>query len=170
MTNRPVNRASALAVFGLFIPGFALLAADAPIDVSKIVDQAAAESILGEPVKAATPRNMAGKDGYYSKCNYYTVKPGKTLVVRVYQAAPGADPQNALEGITESTGAMTTVSGLGDRARLCSGAESGLSPHVVMLYVVKGNALITIGVSGLDDDVLAGEKAKAAAQKLLATL
>jgi hypothetical protein len=157
----------------VFLPLLAfgwLIAADAHIDVSRIVDQAMAGSVLGEPVKSATPRNMDGKDGYYSKCNYYTAKPGKTLIIRVYQAASGADPQRALEGVTESTGAMTSVPGLGDRARLSSGAESGLPPHVVMLYVVKANALITVGISGLDDDVLAGEKAKTVAQKILAGL
>lgn len=170
MTNRAVTRAPGFIVIALLFGGFALFAADAQVDVSKIVDQATAESILGEPVKPATPRNMDGKDGYYSKCNYYTARPGKTLVVRVYQAPSEADPQRALENVAESTGAMSTVPGLGDRARLCSGAESGLPPHVVMLYVVKGNALVTIGVSGLDDDVLAGEKAKTVAQKVLATL
>ncbi|HET9417722.1 MAG TPA: hypothetical protein VFO30_00135 [Chthoniobacterales bacterium] len=148
----------------------AAIAADSHIDVSHIVDQTTAESILGEPVKSATPRNVDGKDGYYSKCNYYTSKPGKALVVRVYQAAPGTDPQTALEAVTESTGAMTTVPGLGDRARLSSGAEGGLPLHVVMLYVVKGNALVTVGLSGLDDDVLAAEKTKTVAQKVLASL
>jgi hypothetical protein len=146
------------------------MAADSHIDVSRIVDQTTAESVLGESVKSATPRNVDGKDGYYSKCNYYTSKPGKALIVRVYQAAPGIDPQTALEAVTESTGAMTTVPGLGDRAGLSSGADGGLPPHVVMLYVVKGNALVTVGVSGLDDDVLAAERTKTLAQKLLASL
>jgi hypothetical protein len=147
-----------------------LVAADSHVDVSNVVDQATAESILGEPVKSASPRNMEGKDGYYSKCNYYTAKPGKTLIIRVYQATPGGDPQTTLQGVSESTGAMTTVPGLGEKARLSSGAESGLPAHVVMLYVLKGNALITVGLSGLDDDVLAGEKAKSVAQKILARL
>lgn len=151
-----------------FRPG--LIAAEQQIDVSRVVDQATAESILGEPVKVATPRNMDGNDGYYSKCNYYTVKPGKTLIIRVYQAVLGADAQAALQGVSESTGAMTTISGLGDRARLSSGAESGLPPRVVMLYVVKSNVLITVGISGFDDDALAQEKAKTVAQKLLASL
>jgi hypothetical protein len=147
-----------------------LFAADSHVDVSNVVDQATAESILGEPVKSASPRNMEGKDGYYSKCNYYTAKPGKTLIIRVYQAAPEGDPQTTLQGVSENTGAMTTVPGLGEKARLSSGAESGLPAHVVMLYVLKGNALITVGLSGLDDDVLAGEKAKSVAQKILARL
>jgi hypothetical protein len=145
-------------------------AADSHVDVWRIVDQAMAESMLGEPVKPASPQNVDGKDGYYSKCNYYTTKPGKALIIRVYQAVPGIDPQTALEAVTESTGAMTTVPGLGDRARLSSGTDGGLPPHVVMLYVVKGNALITVGVSGLDDDVLAADKAKTVAQKVLSSL
>jgi hypothetical protein len=160
--------ATASAIFATLVSP--VLAADSHIDVSRIVDQATAESILGEPLKSATPRNMEGKDGYYSKCNYYTAKAGKTLIIRVYQAAPGANPQTALEGVSESTGAMSTVPGLGERARLSSGVESGLPPHVVMLYVIKGNALITVGLSGLEDNVVASEKAKNVAQKILASL
>lgn len=154
----------------LFLAADPLIAADSHVDVSNVVDQATAESVLGEPVKSASPRNMEGKDGYYSKCNYYTAKPGKTLIIRLYQATTGGDPQTALEGVSESTGAMTTVPGLGEKARLSSGTESGLPAHVVMLYVLKGNALITVGLSGVDDAVLAGEKAKTVAQKILASL
>ena len=121
-------------------------------------------------MKPATPRNLQGNDGYYSKCNYYTANPGKILIVRIYQAAPGVDPQAALEMVAESTGAMTTVSGLGERARLSGGAASGLPSHVVMLYVVKGNALITVGLAGLDDDAVAGQEAKSVAEKILAEL
>ena len=145
-------------------------AAGAQIDASHIIDKATAESIFGEPVRPATPRNVQGNDGYYSKCNYYTANPGKILIVRTYQAAPGVDPQAALEKVAESTGAMTTVSGLGERARLSGGAASGLPSHVVMLYVVKGNALITVGLAGLDDDAVAGQEAKSVAEKILAEL
>lgn len=145
-------------------------AAGAQIDASHIIDKITAESILGEAVKPATPRNMEGNDGYYSKCNYYTAKPGKTLIIRIYQAVSGVDPQAALEMVAESTGAMTTISGLGERARMSSGTGSGLPSHVVMLYVVKGNSLITVGLAGLDDDAEAGQKAKSVAQKILANL
>jgi hypothetical protein len=152
-----------------FALGSAMRAAEYRIEVARVVDQATAESILGEPVKSPTPQNIDGTDGYYSKCNYYTAKPGKALVVRVYQAAPGTDPQTVLESLTESTGPMTAVP-LGDKARLSSGADGRLPPHVVMLYVVKRNALVTVGISGLHDDVLAAEKTKAVAQKVLASL
>jgi hypothetical protein len=145
-------------------------AADARIDVSQIVDKAAAESVIGEPVKVPAPRNVDGKDGYYSKCNYYSATPGKTLLIRVYQAAAGVDPQKELEMVAENTGAMRSISGLGEKARMSSGTEGGLPSHVVMLYVVKGNALITVGLGGLPDEAAAGEKTKSVAQKILAKL
>jgi hypothetical protein len=64
---------------------------------------------------------------------------------------------------------MRAVAGLGDKARMASGVEGGLPPRVVMLYVIKGNALVTIGLGGLDDEV-AQEKIKAVAQKIIAEL
>ena len=145
-------------------------AADVRFDVSQIIDQAAAESVIGDAVKVPAPRNVEGKDGYYSKCNYYSATPGKTLLIRVYQAGAGVDPQKELEMVAENTGAMRSISGLGEKARMSSGTEGGLPSHVVMLYVVKGNALITVGLGGLQDEAAAGEKAKSVAQKVLAKL
>jgi hypothetical protein len=48
-----------------------------------------------------------------------------------------------------------------------SGSGVGVASLVLMLYVVKGNAFITIGVGGMDDESVALEKAKGIAQKLL---
>jgi hypothetical protein len=145
-------------------------AADKRVDVSKIIDKAAAESILEEPVKTPAPRNVDGSDGYYSKCNYYSNDAKKRLIVRVYEAAPGFDAQKELDALAENTGALRAVSGLGDKARVTSGAQSGLPSQVVMLYVVKGNALITIGIGGFDDDNTATDKIKTVAQKIVAQL
>ena len=39
-----------------------------------------------------------------------------------------------------------------------------------MLYVAKGNAFITIGISGVDDEKSATEKAKTLAKKILGKL
>lgn len=140
-------------------------------DVSAIIDKATAESILGEAVKPATPRNLDGSDGYYSKCNYYALKPGKALIIRLRRAAPGAsDPQQELEAVRASTGPTKPLSGLGDRAEYSHGVESNLPPHGLMLYVVKGNSLITVGLNGVEDDSLALEKAKNVAQKILEKL
>jgi hypothetical protein len=144
-------------------------AAENKIDVSQIIDKPAAEAILEESVKAPAPRNVQGSDGYYSKCNYYSTS-GKRLILRVYQAAPGFDPAKELEAVAENTGAMRALSGLGDKARISSGAEGGLPSQVVMLYVVKGNNLVTIGISGFEDGNAAAEKLKHAAEKIVAQL
>lgn len=161
---------SRLATMLLAGAGGLALAADARIDVSKIIDKVAAESILEEPVKAPSPRNVEGSDGYYSKCNYYSTDAKKRLILRVYQAAPGFDPQKELESVAENTGAMRAISGLGDKARISSGVQAGLPSEVVILYVVKGNALITVGLGGFEDDAVAAEKVKGAAQKIVAQL
>jgi len=145
-------------------------AADSHVDVSKIIDKTIAESILEEPVTAPSPRNVEGADGYYSKCNYYSNDAKKRLILRVYQAAAGFDPQKELESMAENTGAMRAISGLGDKARLSSGVQGGLPDKVVILYVVKGNALVTVGLGGFDDDNAAVEKVKGAAQKIVAQL
>jgi hypothetical protein len=147
----------------------ATFAADNRVDVSSIVSKADAKTILGAEVKDSSPRNVQGGDGYYSKCNYYSVTPGKTLLIRVYQAAPGYDAQKELETVTQDTPAVKTVPGVGDKAVVTSGAASGLPSRVLMLYVMKANTLITIGLSGLDDEA-ALEKAKGIAQKILAQL
>jgi len=148
----------------------AAIAADSKIDVSLIIDKAAAEAILEQPVKAPTPRNVEGSDGYYSKCNYYSTDAKRRLILRIYQASTGFDPQKELEAVAENTGAMRVVSGLGDKARISSGVQGGLPSQVVMVYVVKGNSLVTVGISGIADENAAAAKVKDAAQKIVAKL
>jgi len=160
---------SILTVFFGVLLRTATFAADNRVDVSAIVSKADAKSILGVEVKDSTPRNVQGGDGYYSKCNYYSVTPGKTLLLRVYQAAAGYDAQKELETVTKDTPALKSAAGLGDKAVVTSGTASGLPARVLMLYVMKGNALITIGLSGLEDEA-ALEKARGVAQKILAQL
>jgi hypothetical protein len=164
------------SIQNIFVVSAAILLANATfaapnkIDVSSIVTKEDAKLILGADVKDAAPRNVQGGDGYYSKCNYYSVKPGKTLLIRVYLAAPGYDAQKEAEMVTKNTPGAKTISGLGDKAVVTSGQPGGLPQHVTMLYVTKTNSLITVGVSGLDDDAVALEKAKEIAQKILAQL
>lgn len=162
-------RLSILRTFCAAVLTSATFAADNRIDVSSIVSKTDAKTILGAEVKDSRPRNVQGGDGYYSKCNYYSVSPGKTLLIRVYQAAPGYDAQKELETVTKDTPAVKAVSGLGDKAVVTSGVASGLPSRVLMLYVMKANTLITIGLSGLDDEV-ASEKARSIAEKILAQL
>jgi hypothetical protein len=146
-----------------------VLAADSRPDVSQIINKAEASAILGEPVKDPSPRSGDGTDGYYSKCNYYSVNRGKSLIIRLQLPGPNAiGPQQELQLLAEASGAMEKISGVGDAAQMStSGGDSGFASRVLMLYVAKGNAFLTIGLGGFVDDAIALEKAKTVAQKLL---
>ena len=150
----------------------ALAVAQKPIDVSTIVPKAEAEKILGEPVRNPTPLNVNGKDGYYSKCNYYSTKSVRSLLLRVRQANEGSlDPQAEFNQLTGNGVKFKTIDALGDKAAVLNGVpENGLPPNVVMLYVVKGKSFITIGVGGVSDEETALTKAKEVADKILAQL
>jgi hypothetical protein len=168
---QPFRRLLAAIAFAGFLGSTSLCVwgADARLDVSRIINKATAESVIGEPVKASAPRNMEGGDGYYSKCNYYSAKSRKALILRVYQAGAGFDPQKELEMVKASTGSAKPVTGLGDKAQVYTGPDSGLPSSVLMLYVIKGNSLITVGLSGVDEET-ALEKTKSVAQKILEQL
>ena len=146
-----------------------VVAADSRPDVAQIINKAEASAILGEPVKDPSPRSGDGADGYYSKCNYYSVNRGKSLIIRLQVPGPNAiGPQQELQLLAAANGATERVSGVGDTAQMStSGGESGLASRVLMLYVAKGNSFLTIGLGGFGDDAVALEKAKTVAQKLL---
>ena len=140
------------------------------VDVSAIVTPADAESALGEPVKIPEPRNSEGGDSYYSRCNYYGQNDAKSLVLRVRQVVNGKLDAKKEFQMLSATGKLKSIDGLGDRAGLYTGGpQSGLS-RVLMLYVAKGNALITVGIGGMDDENVAIQKAKALAHKIVKQL
>lgn len=149
-----------------------VLAEETPVDVSKIIGKATAEKILGEPVRDPKPVNTNGADGYYSKCNYYSRKSVRSLLLRVRRASAGSmDPQKELEQVAASGGAMKPVEGLGDKAGMFNGApQNGLPANVIMLYVVKGQYFVTVGLGGMKDEAAALDKAKEATHKILAKL
>src|SRR6202040_3252964 len=98
------------------------LAAEKPIDVSAIVPKAEAEKILGEPGRNPTALNVHGKDGYYSKCNYYGTKSVRSLLLRVRQASEGSvDPLTEFDQVASSGGKMKAIEGLGDKAGMFNG-------------------------------------------------
>jgi hypothetical protein len=149
-----------------------LAAEQKPIDVSTIVPKAEAEKILGELVRNPTPLNVNSKDGYYSKCNYYSTKSARSLLLRVRQAGEGSvDPEIEFNQATGNGVKFETIDGLGERAAMLNGVpENGLPPNVIMLYVVKGKSFVTIGVGGMADEEAALTKAKQVAEKVLAQL
>src|SRR5437667_10739959 len=146
-----------------------VMAADSRPDVAQIINKTEASAILGEPVKDPSQRSGDGTDGYYSKCNYYSVNRGKSLIIRLQVPGPNAiGPQKELQLLATANGTMEKVTGIGEAAQLFTGGgESGFASRVLMLYVAKGNAFLTIGLGGFADDAVALEKAKTAAQKLL---
>jgi len=147
-------------------------AADRRPDVAQIITKTDAAEILAAAVREPTPRSGDGADGYYSKCNYYSIPRGKSLVIRLQLPGPNAiDPVKELQLMTAANGSMEDVSGVGDSAKMSTaGGESGFASRILMLYVAKGNALLTIGLSGFSNDAVALEKAKTVAHKLLERL
>jgi hypothetical protein len=141
------------------------------IDLAAIIGKKEAESTLGEAVNDPQLRNEEGADGYYSRCNYYSVNPGRSLVLRVRQASGDQlAPVKQLEELTAGNGRIKPMSGLGDKAAVSSErVEKGLS-HVLMLYVAKGNAFVTVGINGINDEKAALEKARTLARRILGKL
>ena len=62
------------------------------------------------------------------------------------------------------------VTGLGDKAALVKEGPAKGPGHALMLYVARGSAFITVGISGVDDEKSATEKAKTLARKILGKL
>lgn len=159
------------AAFALAVIAFPLRAAENGIDLAAIITKADAQSVLGEPVKDAQARNEDGADGYYSRCNYYSENPGRSLTLRVRQARPDQlGPKKQLEEMSAGHDKFKEVAKLGDKAALMKEGPAKGPGHVLMLYVAKGNAFITIGISGVDDEKSATEKAKTLAKKILSKL
>jgi hypothetical protein len=158
----------ALAVGALLFPS---RAAENPIDLAAVITKADAQSALGEVVKDPQARNEDGADGHYSRCNYYSENPGRSLTLRIRQAGPDQlDPKKQLDEMSAGNNKFKVLTGLGDKAALLKEGPDKGPGHALMLYVAKGNAFITVGISGIDDEKSATEKAKTLARKILGKL
>ena len=145
--------------------------ADDRIDLVTVVTKADAQTALGEPVKDPQARSDEGADGFYCRCNYYSENPGKSLVVRVRHASSGQlHPKKQLEEMSAGNTKFKAITGLGDKAAVIKEGSDRGPGHALMLYVAKENAFITIGISGIDDEKAALEKAKTVAKKILGKL
>jgi len=166
-----VRTFAAAVVLAVFASGFICRAADSGIDLAAIITKQDAQAALGETVKDAQARSEEGADGHYSRCNYYSENPGRSLVVRVRQAYAGQlEPKKQLEEMTAGNTKFKAITGVGEKAVvLKEGPDKGPS-HALMLYVAKGNAFVTVAISGIDDEKAATEKAKTLAKKILGKL
>jgi len=150
---------------------FAGSAAEIPIDLQSIITKADAQSVLGEPVKDPQAKSEEGADGYYSRCNYYSENPGRSLVIRVRQISPGQlEPKKQLEEMTAGNNKFKAIPGVGDKAALLREGPDKGPGHAVMLYVAKDGAFITIAISGIDDEKVVTEKTKTLAKKIIGKL
>jgi hypothetical protein len=141
------------------------------IDLAVVINKKDAESALGEAVDDPQLRNEEGTDGYYSRCKYYSKNPGRSLVLRVRQASAGQlTPAQQLEELMAGSAKTKALPGFGDKAALASEGTQNNRSQLLMLYVVKGNAFVTVGIGGINDEKAALEKAKALARKILAKL
>jgi hypothetical protein len=146
-------------------------AADGPVDLATVITKADAQAALGETVKDPQARNNEGADGHYSRCNYYSENPGRSLVLRIRQATEGQlEPAKQLDEMTAGNDKFKPVPGLGDKAAVIKEGPAKGPGHAVMLYVAKKSAFITVGISGIDDEKAAAEKAKTVARKILGKL
>ena len=150
---------------------FAGRAAETPIDLAAVITKADAQTALGESVKDPQARSEEGADGYYSRCNYYSENPGRSLVVRVRQTTPGQlEPKKQFEEMTAGNANFKAITGLGDKAGVVKEGPDKGPGHALMLYVAKEGAFITVAISGIDDEKAATEKAKTLAKKILGKL
>jgi hypothetical protein len=143
-------------------------AAENRIDLATLITKQDAQTALGEPVKDPQARSEEGADGYYSKCNYYSENPGRSLVLRLRLTTAGQlAPKEQLEEMSAEKNKFKPVTGLGDKAALVKEGPDKGPGHALILYVAKGNAFVMVGISGVDDEKSATEKAKTLAKKIL---
>jgi len=157
-----------LAVLTIAIVNLASAHAGGKIDVPKVITKSDAEKILGVPVKDANGRNQNRADGYYdSEWTYHAIKGDKALYFDVLYAGREAPPHltQTMFSVLPADGSKSTrIDGLGDKAIFCPN-ETGM----VMLHVLKGDILITIGIHGLPANAVLDPE-KSMATKILANL
>jgi hypothetical protein len=146
-------------------------AEDNRLDLAAVITKGDAQTALGEPVKDPQARSEEGADGHYSRCNYYSENPGRSLVLRVRLTSAGQlKPKEQLEEMSGEKDKFKPVIGLGDKAALVREGPDKGPRHALILYVAKGNAFIMVGISGIDDEKSVTEKAKTLARKILGKL
>jgi hypothetical protein len=165
---RTIGATIAFLLGALPFPG---RAAENRIDLPAVITKADAQTALGEAVKDPQARSEDGADGYYSRCNYYSENPGRSLVLRVRLASDGQlEPKKQLEEMSAGNDKFKSITGLGDKAALVKEGPAKGPGHALMLYVAKGRAFVTVAISGIDDEKNGTEKAKTLAKKILGKL
>ena len=141
------------------------------LDLSTIITKSDAEAILGERVNDPKVSNKRDADGYDSSFQYYTEKMDKSLLFDVSHFAPEkmtAKQRFSVLGSAENK--LEPIQGIGEKAAFIERGSGSDITHTTILYVLKGNAIVTVGMAGITDPNAALEQEKTIASKILARL
>ena len=153
-------------------------------DACSLVSKEEVESVQGAPVKEA--KRSEHPDGVFavSQCSYTAADSSKSVTLAIVRSDPkqgsertpkdfwkekfdpywDEEPKSTSGDEKEQSSAPKKIAGLGDDAYWVGNRFGG------MLYVLKGDAFISIGVGGTDDEDTKLKKSKALAQKALQRL
>ncbi len=141
------------------------------LDLSTIITKSDAEAILGDRVNDPKVSKKQDADGYDSSFQYYTEKMDKSLMFDVSQFTPEkmtAKERFSVLGSAESK--LEPVKGIGEEAGFIERGSGSDITHTTMLYVLKGNAIVTVAMGEVTDPNAALEQEKTIANKILARL
>lgn len=153
-------------------------------DVCSLITSEEVGSIQGSPIKEPKGSTRSENGFRVSQCFYTATEFSKSVNLALVQRDPdhpsgrsakdfwkekfdpyeNEEPQKDSDGEKEKGPPAKKVAGLGDEAYWASNRFGGT------LYVLKGNAFISIGIGGTDDEETKLEKSKALAQKALQRL
>jgi hypothetical protein len=153
-------------------------------DACSLVSKEEVESVQGAPVNET--KSSEGSDGAFvvSQCFYTAAEFSKSVNLALVRSDPkqgsarspkdfwkqkfdpyrDEEPKTNGSDATERGSALKKIEGLGDDAYWVGNRFGG------MLYVLKGNAFISIGIGGKDNQETKLKKSKALAEKVLQRL
>ena len=122
------------------------------LDLSTTITKSDAEAILGGRVNDPKVSKKQDADGYDSSFQYYTEKMDKSLMFDVSQFTPEkmtAKERFSVLGSAESK--LEPVKGIGEEAVFIERGSGSDITHTTMLYVLKGNAIVTVAMGEVTD-------------------
>ena len=154
-----------------------------PRDVCGLITLEEIQTVQGSPMKEAKSSARSDAGLRVSQCFYTATEFSKSVNLALVQRDPDQpggrsakdfwkekfDPYeneepNANRAEKEQGPAPKKITGLGDEAFWISNRFGGI------LYILKGDAFISIGIGGTDDEEIKLEKSKALAKKALQRL
>ena len=150
-------------------------------DACSLLSKEEVESVQQTQVKDAKSSERSDGTFRISQCVYTAAESGKSVNIDLIQPDPnepgkrspkdfwkekfdpyeGEEPKTNRGDEKEQGAPSQRITGLGDEAFWVNNRFGGI------LYILKGNALISIGIGGTDDEDTKLEKSKALAQKAL---